>query len=102
MHAYAVSAQRCNAFAQFEKCGQVLRDALGDLLASPDARLFTLVGIGGMGKTRLAIVAATKNMDACDDGLYGNWKLRGGLPLGTSRGTSCLNRSRVAPGSNSP
>jgi DNA-binding SARP family transcriptional activator/predicted ATPase len=48
-----------------------LRD-LGELLASPAARWITIVAPGGMGKTRLALAAAERQMahGAFEDGVY--------------------------------
>lgn len=123
MQAYALNGQRGDALSQFEKCKQVLREALGvepgaetkalaariqqdqirskpaasdktrlsvfelpgaltpfvgrnselkllnGLLANPDARLITLVGMGGMGKTRLAIEAAARARDLFENGV---------------------------------
>jgi predicted ATPase/DNA-binding SARP family transcriptional activator len=116
MRAYALNKQRSEALTQFEKCKQVLREALGvepsaetkallvqiqkdevqgkpaatatakeptrilalpaaltpfvgregelaalaELIKNPEARLITLAGTGGMGKTRLAIQAAAQ------------------------------------------
>ena len=42
---------------------------LADLLAKPDCRLLTIVGPGGIGKTRLALEAAAATHDAFDDGV---------------------------------
>ncbi|MFN8471227.1 MAG: BTAD domain-containing putative transcriptional regulator [Anaerolineae bacterium] len=39
-------------------------------LREPGVRLLTLVGLGGMGKTRLAVEAARAHADACPDGVY--------------------------------
>lgn len=128
MLAYARSGQRSAALAQYDKCRQVLRDALGvepaaetrqlyeqiktgemgsvsintpvpappassrrihilpraatvfigrreelrvlgDLLADPATRLITLLGLGGMGKTRLAIEAAAEAEAHFADGI---------------------------------
>jgi predicted ATPase/DNA-binding SARP family transcriptional activator len=40
------------------------------LLAEPDRRLITLIGLGGIGKTRLAIEVATKLVETFEHGLY--------------------------------
>jgi DNA-binding SARP family transcriptional activator len=40
------------------------------LLDDPACRLLTLVGAGGIGKTRLALQAATEQLDAFADGVY--------------------------------
>lgn len=45
--------------------GEVLR-----LLGSPECRLLTLVGPGGMGKTRLALQSATQMINSFSDGVY--------------------------------
>jgi DNA-binding SARP family transcriptional activator/predicted ATPase/ABC-type glycerol-3-phosphate transport system substrate-binding protein len=41
-----------------------------DMLASPDCRLLTIVGPGGIGKTRLAVEAARKQLGRFDNGVY--------------------------------
>ena len=44
--------------------------ALAQLLHDPQSRLITLIGAGGMGKTRLAIEAATRQVGDFSDGTY--------------------------------
>lgn len=41
-----------------------------NLLAEPSARLITVVGLGGMGKTRLGITAARQHLDKFPDGVW--------------------------------
>jgi predicted ATPase/class 3 adenylate cyclase len=43
---------------------------LGRLLADPDVRLVTIVGAGGMGKTRLALEAAAGQLDRFEQGVF--------------------------------
>jgi predicted ATPase/class 3 adenylate cyclase len=45
-------------------------DTLNALLASPDQRLITLIGVGGIGKTRLALQAAVDQVERFSHGVY--------------------------------
>ncbi len=43
---------------------------LGELLQNPEQRLITILGLGGIGKTRLAVAAAQQNLDVFVNGVY--------------------------------
>ncbi len=43
---------------------------IGDLLLDPSCRLLTIMGPGGIGKTRLAIEVATSQLEAFSDGVF--------------------------------
>ena len=45
-------------------------DQVGELLQGTGVRLLTLLGPGGIGKTRIALQAAADQIDAFDDGVY--------------------------------
>jgi predicted ATPase len=45
-------------------------DELDRLLSDPDVRLVTILGVGGMGKTRLALEAAAQQLECYPDGVY--------------------------------
>jgi predicted ATPase/DNA-binding SARP family transcriptional activator len=44
-------------------------DELNGLLADPDVRLLTILAVGGMGKTRLAVETATRQYEAFEQGV---------------------------------
>jgi DNA-binding SARP family transcriptional activator/predicted ATPase/TolA-binding protein len=44
--------------------------AISERLGNPACRLLTLIGLGGIGKSRLALQAAAKQMDSFQDGVF--------------------------------
>lgn len=74
------------------------RNELAQLLARPECRLLTVVGMGGMGKTSLAIRAARDCLDAFWHGVF--WVSLVSLQQAQQVISAILNALSLSPGSN--